>query len=263
MGILNVTPDSFFDGGAYINSSQALRRGLMMVEQGADIIDVGGESTRPGASLVSTDEELSRVIPVIEKICQETDTIVSIDTSKPIVMQEAVKAGAKMINDVFALQKRGALEVASELDVMIVLMHMLGDPCSMQQEPCYEESVVREINSFFETRIQACLDAGIAKQRLILDPGFGFGKTNEHNLELIRYFDAFQKHQLPVLLGVSRKSTLGAILNKNASERLVGSLVLTILSVMQGMAMIRTHDVDETVQAIQVLEALRKRSERL
>ncbi|GGI84274.1 dihydropteroate synthase [Legionella impletisoli] len=256
MGIVNVTPDSFSDGGRYLKPDLAVQKARELIRQGANLIDIGGESSKPGACPISATEELDRVIPVLEQLRAETDTPISIDTYKPLVMIEAVCAGATMINDIFALRSEGALETAAKLDVPVCLMHMQGKPKTMQNHPRYDHSVIDEINYFFQERISACEQAGIQKERLILDPGFGFGKTVQHNLMLIKHFHAFRCHQLPLLLGVSRKSTLGVLLQKEVHERITGGIVMMLFAALQGMAIIRTHDVEETRQALEVMQAL-------
>lgn len=252
MGILNITPDSFSDGGHYLSLSNAVARAKQMVAEGVDIIDIGGESTRPGAeNIVNAEEELKRIIPVIRALKNEIDTPISVDTYKPEVMQAAIEAGANMINDIYALQKPGALEVISKYKVPVCLMHMKGEPSTMQQKPAYE-NVIDEINDFFAQRIKACENAGINKNRLILDPGFGFGKTTEHNALLTKKLDLFSTFELPILFGASRKASIGAILNKPASERLYGSIAVAVMAAIKGAAIIRVHDVAETVDALKV-----------
>jgi dihydropteroate synthase len=249
MGILNVTPDSFSDGGEFVAADAALKQALKMVVDGAAIIDVGGESTRPGAAIVSVEEEISRVVPVIEAIQAEIDIPISIDTSKPEVMRAAVAAGAGLINDVQALRVDGALEAANDLDIPVCLMHAQGTPKNMQDNPHYED-VVADVNQFLLERVKVCEQAGISRDRLILDPGFGFGKRASHNLRLMKHLDTLIKQGLPVLVGVSRKSIIGALLNVSVEERLAGSLSLAAIAVWQGAKIIRSHDVRETVQAI-------------
>jgi dihydropteroate synthase len=250
MGILNVTPDSFNDGGMYIQHDKALEHALDMIEQGADIIDVGGESSRPGALPVSLDEECSRVIPIIEKIRQHSDVPISIDTVKPDVMELAVNAGATMINDIKALTEKGAIEMAAKLAVPVCLMHMQGNPSTMQDNPFYAGDIIDELNQFFAQRIKLCLEAGIEKSNLIIDPGFGFGKTVENNLTLCARLNEINMHDCPILLGVSRKSSIGVLLDQPVEERLVGSLTLAVCGVNNGANIIRAHDVKETVQAL-------------
>lgn len=256
MGILNVTPDSFSDGGFFFKRQDALHRVQTMIEQGADIIDVGGESSRPGAVEISCAEELDRVIPIIECIRSMSDVGISIDTRKAVVMKEAVAAGASLINDIHALQGADALSVVASLDVPVCLMHMQGLPDLMQANPHYDGCIVDAINCFFEQRIQACIHAGISPKRLILDPGFGFGKSVNHNLLLLKNLAAFQRHGLPLLLGVSRKSTLGAITKKTVDARMPAGIASAVFAACQGVRIIRTHDVGETHQALQMLEAI-------
>lgn len=255
MGVLNVTYDSFSDGGQFVCPKLAFERAQIMIEQGADIIDVGGESSRPGAVPISADEELRRVIPVIERIRAFSDVCISVDTHKPRVMREAIQAGASWINDITALTSEGALETVAELKVPVCLMHMKGTPLTMQDNPDYVD-ILQEINGFFEARIQACLNVNIDRRLLILDPGFGFGKSVQHNLDLIRHFDHFEQHGLPLMIGISRKSTLGILLNQDIHQRMSGGIALTVFAVLQGASMVRTHDVLETKQALMILDAL-------
>ncbi|BAS68298.1 dihydropteroate synthase [Bathymodiolus septemdierum thioautotrophic gill symbiont] len=253
MGILNVTPDSFSDGGQYFNVTNAVQRAQRMIEQGADIIDIGGESTRPGANSVSLEEEFNRVIPVIEALAKTTDIPISIDTSKPELMTQAVRAGASMINDVCALSMEGAVEAVAALDVDVCLMHMQGSPRSMQNNPKYFD-VVADIKDFFTDRIKVCVDFGINKNRLILDPGFGFGKTYKHNLEILRRFNEFKSFGLPVLAGLSRKNMIGQMLNDASIEsRMIGSVSGAIIAVQNGADIVRVHDVLETKDALTIL----------
>lgn len=257
MGILNVTPDSFSDGGAFISPERAIIHAEQMLLDGADIIDIGGESTRPGADAVSEQEELDRVIPVIEAIKQRLSVIVSIDTNKPAVMRAAVAAGAGLINDVMALQAPGAIEAASHLSVPVCLMHMQGEPRTMQQQPEYAD-VVSDIMAFFQQRIDACAAGGISKERLLLDPGFGFGKTLEHNLSLLQGLGKFLQMGLPLLIGISRKSMIGAILdNAPVADRLYGSMAAAVLAVERGASIVRVHDVRPTADALRVANAVR------
>ena len=255
MGILNVTPDSFSDGGKFTALDSAMNQVRQMVSEGAAIIDIGGESTRPGAEPVSLAAELDRVIPVIEAIRSESDIPISIDTSKPEVMQAAVNAGASLINDVYSLRAEGALATVASLNVPVCLMHMQGEPRTMQQSPQYE-NLIDDVKSFFEKRIDACLEAGIEREKILLDPGFGFGKTPEHNLGLIKHLGAFSDLGLPILLGVSRKSTIGYIINKEVDQRLYGSIALTTIAVCNGASIIRAHDVAATVDAIKICQAV-------
>ena len=256
MGILNITPDSFSDGGDFLSPAAALERAREMAAEGADIIDVGGESTRPGAQPVSEQEELERVLPVIRAISAELSVPVSIDTSKPNVMRAAVAAGARMINDVLALRAPGALEAAREAKVPVCLMHMQGEPRTMQQDPHYGD-VVDDIIVFLRERIRVCEAAGIPRRFLILDPGFGFGKTLAHNLRLLKELHRIKELGLPLLVGLSRKSMLGALLQgMPASERLYGSLAAAVLAVERGASIVRVHDVKPTVDALRVVEAV-------
>ncbi len=261
MGILNVTPDSFSDGGRFTRVEQALRHALQMQAEGADIIDIGGESTRPGAADVSADEELARVIPVIEAIRSESDIPISIDTSKPGVMQTAVAAGASLINDVRALQAPGALEAAAALAVPVCLMHMQGEPRSMQTDPRYK-NVVAEVSAFLRERVAACEAAGITRRRLILDPGFGFGKTLDHNLRLLHDLPQIVAIGLPVLVGISRKSMIGKLLEVPVEARLPASVALAGLAVWLGATIVRAHDVQATVQAVRMCAAVKQAGER-
>lgn len=256
MGILNVTPDSFSDGGHFLESNTAYQHAQHMIAQGVDIIDIGGESTKPGADEISCAEELSRIIPVIERIRSVSDICISVDTSKAEVMQAAVAKGAALINDVKALRGDGALAVVANLSVPVCLMHMQGVPKSMQDNPHYTNNIIDEINVFFQQRIEACLAAGVSRDRLILDPGFGFGKSVQHNLCIVKRFSEFQQQGLPLLLGVSRKSTIGAVLQKTVSERLVGGITAEVFAALQGASIIRTHDVGATNQALQMLDAI-------
>lgn len=249
MGILNVTPDSFSDGGQFLAQDSALAQAKQMIADGVGIIDVGGESTRPGAKIVPVEEEISRVVPVIEAIQSEIDIPISIDTSKPDVMRAAIAAGAGLINDVQALRVEGALQAAVELDVPICLMHAQGTPQTMQNDPHYDDVVV-EVTDFLLERVASCEQAGIDRDKLILDPGFGFGKRARHNLRLMKHLDKLVKQGLPVLVGVSRKSIIGEMLKVSVDERLYGSLSLASIAVWQGAKLIRTHDVRATVQAV-------------
>jgi dihydropteroate synthase len=255
MGILNVTPDSFSDGGAYPDTAQAVARARQMVEEGAELIDVGGESTRPGAAAVDSETEISRVVPVIEAIRASCDAVVSIDTSKPAVMHAAAAAGAAFINDVRALREPGALEVAASLEIPVCLMHMQGQPRTMQDAPDYDD-VVTDVAAFLGERVESCSRAGIARERLVLDPGFGFGKTLRHNLLLLNNLHRLTEFGLPVLVGISRKSMIGAILDRAVDQRLYGSLAAATISLMKGASIIRTHDVAPTVDALRVVTAL-------
>ena len=257
MGVLNVTPDSFSDGGHFLDLSDAVERAARMVEEGAAIIDVGGESTRPGAAEVSVDQELDRVIPVVEVLSRELSVPVSVDTSKPEVMREAVRAGAGMINDVWALRRPGALEAAVAAGVPVCLMHMQGEPRSMQADPRYTD-VVAEVEGFLAERISVCVGAGMPPSRLLADPGFGFGKTLEQNLMLLRHLPQFGTLGVPLLVGMSRKSMIGAVLEgAPVSQRLHGSVAAATLAGWLGAALVRVHDVRPTVDALRLCAAVR------
>lgn len=255
MGILNVTPDSFSDGGCYDNPNIALRQAATMADEGAGIIDIGGESTRPGAAEVSVQQELDRVIPVIEAVRGISDVPISVDTSKPEVMRAAVAAGAAMINDVRALQEEGALAAAADLEVPVCIMHMQGQPRSMQEAPLYDD-VVAEVAAFLEARIDACTRAGIAEELLIVDPGFGFGKTHAHNILLLANLRELAVRGRPLLVGVSRKSTLGELTQREVDQRMPASVAAAVVAVMQGAGIIRAHDVSATVDALRVARAV-------
>jgi dihydropteroate synthase len=255
MGILNVTPDSFSDGGKFNSFDNALKQVEQMIDNGVDIIDIGGESTRPGAVDVSVQDEILRVIPLLKSIKSRFDINVSIDTSKSEVMSEAITYGADMINDVRALQNKGCLDVVAQSDIAICLMHMQGMPRTMQENPLYDD-VINDILDFFKQRIQCCEQRGINKERLVLDPGFGFGKTLAHNYEVLAQFAQFTTLGLPVLAGISRKSMIGNLLNREVDERLAGSLTAAIVAVQQGAKIIRVHDVQESVDAINILKAV-------
>lgn len=255
MGILNVTPDSFSDGGLFFDRNQAIAHAVRMVEEGADIIDVGGESTRPGAQPVSPQEEADRVLPVIEALARRVSVPISIDTSKPEVMRAAVAAGAGFINDVRALREPGALDTAAALGVPVCLMHMQGEPRTMQDDPQYRD-VVAEVCDFLAARLAAAEAAGVPRERLLVDPGFGFGKTVEHNLELLRGLRAFTVLGAPVLVGLSRKSMIGKLLGLAVGERLHASVALALIAVQNGARVVRVHDVKPTVEAIRMWEAV-------
>jgi len=256
MGVLNLTPDSFSDGGLFLDPRRALARARQMQGEGADIIDCGGESTRPGSRPIALQEELDRVVPVIEALSEQIDVPVSVDTSKPEVMVAAVTAGARMINDVFALRADGALGVAARLGVPVCLMHMQGSPRTMQAAPSYGD-VVSEVRAFLQQRVEACLGAGLPPERLVVDPGFGFGKTFEQNLDLLCGLKRFAELGLPVLVGLSRKSMIGQILDKPVADRLYGSVAAALLAAEQGAHIIRVHDVGPTVDALEVWSAVR------
>ena len=256
MGIVNVTPDSFSDGGAHATAGDAVAHGLRLAEEGADVLDVGGESTRPGASEVPLDEELRRVLPVVERLAKETSLPISIDTSKPEVMRAAVAAGAGMINDVSALRGDGALEAAAALGVPVVLMHMLGEPRSMQDAPVYDD-VVAEVHRFLAARIFAAEMAGIDKKRIVVDPGFGFGKTLEHNLVLLAQLERFAELGVPVMAGLSRKQGIGALTGRGEPrERVHGSVAAALVAAQRGARLLRVHDVAATVDAMKVWNAV-------
>lgn len=255
MGILNVTPDSFSDGGRFSQRDAALRHAEAMVLAGATLIDVGGESTRPGARAVSPLEELERVAPVVELIARELDVIISVDTSTPAVMRETARLGAGLINDVRSLQRDGALDAAAATGLPVCLMHMLGEPGDMQDSPHYDD-LLGEVSGFLGERMRQCDLAGIPKERIILDPGFGFAKTLQHNLSLFRQMDALLDLGCPLLVGVSRKSMIGLALNRPVGERLYGGLALAALAVSKGARILRVHDVAETVDVVRMIEAV-------
>lgn len=255
MGIVNVTPDSFYDGGHYHQKDAAFMHALQLIQDGADIIDVGGESTRPGAISISIQEECDRVLPVIEKLVLETATPVSVDTRHAVVMQEAIRLGAAIINDVAALTQNNALAVVSQYPVKVCLMHMQGQPGTMQEKPQYD-NILQEIDHFFRERIAACEQAGISRQQLWLDPGFGFGKTLEHNLTLLGNLAFFKQLGCPLLVGLSRKSMFGALLNKPPEQRLPASLAAALIALLQGVACVRTHDVAATKDVLAVVKAV-------
>ncbi|EHK61667.1 dihydropteroate synthase [Halomonas sp. GFAJ-1] len=256
MGILNVTPDSFSDGGQHVALDDALRHAERMLAEGAVMIDVGGESTRPGAPAVSEQEELDRVSPVVEALVRELDALVSIDTSSPAVMRQASALGAGMINDVRALEREGALAAAIGSGLPVCLMHRQGEPQNMQQSPRYEQPVESAVVAYLAERVAACEAAGLRRNRLLLDPGFGFGKTVEHNLRLLKYMDALQALELPLLVGMSRKSMIGKVLGRPVEERLAGGLALTAMAVERGANIVRVHDVGPTVDAVNMAWAV-------
>jgi dihydropteroate synthase len=260
MGVLNVTADSFSDGGRFRDFDAAIARGAKLVEEGAAIVDVGGESTRPGAEPVPVQQELDRVIPVIEALAGRLDVILSVDTMKPEVMREAVRAGAGLINDVRALAEPGALEAAAESGAAVCLMHMQGMPRTMQQNPHYED-VVREVGDFLRERTAACLAAGIPAERICVDPGFGFGKNLAHNLQLLAGLPRIVADGPPVLVGLSRKSMLGAITGRPVDERLAGSLALATIATLHGALIVRAHDVAATRDAVAVAFAARQQQQ--
>ena len=255
MGILNVTPDSFSDGGRFRQRDEALRHAAAMVAAGASLIDVGGESTRPGALQVSADEELQRVAPVVEAIAAELDVIISVDTSCPQVMRESARLGAGLINDVRSLRREGALQAAVESGLPVCLMHMQGEPETMQKNPHYDD-LLAEVQAFFAERMAACVAAGIAAERIILDPGFGFAKNLQHNLSLFKHMQVLHRFARPLLVGVSRKSMIGQALGREVDQRLAGGLALAALAVAKGASILRVHDVAETVDVVRMIAAV-------
>ena len=256
MGVLNVTPDSFSDGGCFVDPGLAMARAKEMVDEGADIIDIGGESTRPGAPAVPEAEEQERVIPLVREIHATLEAMVSVDTSKPGVMRAAISAGAGMINDVRALRAPGAIEAVAASSAQVCLMHMQGEPRTMQDNPRYS-NVVAEVGDFLVARAEACVAAGIGRERIFLDPGFGFGKTLAHNLELMAGLDKLLELGFPLLVGVSRKSMFGALLERKVDERLAGSVAMAAIAAWSGASIIRAHDIAETKDAVRVAAALR------
>ncbi len=262
MGVLNVTPDSFSDAGQFLDPERAIEHGLRMVEAGAGFIDVGGESTRPGAAMVPEEEELRRVVPVIEALVRRVDVPISVDTSKPRVMRAAVEAGAELINDIYALRLPGALEAARDSGAAVCLMHMQGEPRTMQIEPRYDD-VVAEVRDFLNDRVAVCLEAGLQLDRLVVDPGIGFGKRLQHNLALLAALPTLGAHGVPVLVGVSRKSMFKDLLGRPVDERLPGALAVATASVLAGARIVRTHDVRETLDAVKVAAALKRSGYRM
>lgn len=258
MGIVNVTPDSFSDGGQFFNTTAALNHAMQLLDEGATILDIGGESTRPGAPDVSLEDELQRVTPLINAIRKQSDCVISIDTSKAEVMRQAIEAGADIVNDVRALQEPGAVEVVAQYpDVVVCLMHMQGQPRSMQNAPHYDD-LASEINDFFNQRIAACEAAGIKQSQLILDPGFGFGKTLKHNYQILAQFNDYAQLGLPLLAGLSRKSMIGNLLNRDTKDRLAGSLAGALIAAQNGAHIIRVHDVKETADVLGVYQACKQ-----
>lgn len=255
MGILNVTPDSFSDGGRFAALDAAVRHAQAMVLAGATLIDVGGESTRPGAPVVSPQEELDRVAPVVERISRELDVIISVDTSAPIVMTEVARLGAGLINDVRSLRREGALQAAAATGLPVCLMHMLGEPGDMQDNPHYDD-LVGEVSAFLVDSMARCAIGGIGPERIVLDPGFGFAKTLQHNLSLFKHMEALHALGRPLLVGVSRKSMVGQTLNRPVAERLYGSLALAALAITKGARILRVHDVAETVDVVRMIAAV-------
>jgi len=255
MGVVNVTPDSFSDGGHHADTAAAVAHGLRLAEEGADILDIGGESTRPGAGEVPVAEELARVIPVVEALASQTDRIISVDTSKPEVMRAAVAAGAGMVNDVHALRRDGAMDAAADSGAAICLVHMLGEPRTMQDAPHYDD-VVAEVHRFLAERVFACEMSGIARKRLLVDPGFGFGKTLDHNLKLLRQLARLRDLGSPILAGLSRKRMIGELTGREVGERLHGSVAAAVIAVQNGAAIVRVHDVAATRDALAVAHAV-------
>ena len=255
MGIVNVTPDSFSDGGQFAATNLAAEHALKLVEEGAAILDIGGESTRPNAKPVGLQEELDRVIPVIEALVSQVNIPISIDTYKPQVMQAAINAGASIVNDVRALQEEGALQVVSNSNAGVCLMHMQGTPQTMQDNPQYDH-VVNDVSDFLVARLQACIDAGIAKNRILLDPGFGFGKTRAHNIALIRQLEIFAALGQPLLVGLSRKSVLGQMTGNDVDARLYASIAASVIAAQKGAKILRVHDVKAMVEALKVVSAI-------
>ena len=256
MGIVNVTPDSFSDGGAHDTTDAAVAHALRLVEEGADVLDIGGESTRPGAAEVEVEEELRRVVPVIERLAAQVAVPISIDTSKPEVMRAAVQAGVGVINDVYGLRREGALDAAAALGVPVVLMHMQGEPRSMQAAPQYDD-VVGEVHRFLAERIFAAEMAGIPKQRIVVDPGFGFGKDTAHNLQLLAQFERFAELGVPVLAGLSRKRSIGELTGRDVpADRVAGSVAAHLIAAQRGAAIVRVHDVAATIDALKVWNAV-------
>jgi dihydropteroate synthase len=255
MGILNITPDSFSDGGRFAQRDIALRHAAQMVAAGATLIDVGGESTRPGARAVSPVEELERVAPIVEAISRELDVIISVDTSTPAVIRETARLGAGLINDVRSLRRDGALDAAVATGLPVCLMHMRGEPTDMQNDPHYE-NLVGEVSSFLRERMDACVAAGISAEKIILDPGYGFAKTLEHNLSLFKHMEALHVLGRPLLVGVSRKSMIGKVLDKPVDQRLYGALALAAMAMIKGARILRVHDVPETIDVVRMIAAV-------
>lgn len=255
MGILNVTPDSFSDGGCYFSTPAAIERALQMLDEGASIIDIGGESVRPGAQLITAQEEIARILPVLEGLRKETKAIISIDTSKPEVMREAIRVGADMINDVTALHHPEAIQLLCENRVAVCLMHMQNNPATMQESPFYT-NVIENVKDFLSKRLSSCIENGMERTRIVIDPGFGFGKTTAHNLQLLKGLFAFKEIGQPILVGISRKFSLGEILKQAINQRLYGSIAAHVIAVMNGAAIVRVHDVKSTVEALAIAAAV-------
>jgi dihydropteroate synthase len=256
MGIVNVTPDSFSDGGQFYTSARAIQHARLLVEQGADLLDIGGESTRPGAQAVGIEEELERVLPVLEGL-SDCGVPLSVDTLKPEIMRAAIRTGVDMINDVNALRTEGALQAVADSSAAVCLMHMQGEPRTMQHSPLYQD-VVAEVKTFLAERIAAAEQAGIRRERMVIDPGFGFGKTLEHNLDMLRQLESFASLGVPLLAGLSRKSMLGLLTGLPVEERMVPSVAAAVISAMKGAKILRVHDVKETRQALQIVSAMNK-----
>lgn len=255
MGVINTTPDSFSDGGQFDTTDKALRYAMQLIDDGVDILDIGGESTRPGSQNVDASEELARTIPLIQAIRKESDVQISIDTNKPVVMQQAVAEGANLINSIWALRQDDVLAVAAQSGAAVCLMHMQGTPETMQQNPCYDD-VVSEVIEYLRQRIEAAVEAGIARENIIVDPGFGFGKTLQHNLLLLKSLAQLKALDVPLLVGMSRKSMIGTILNKPLDQRLYGSISTAVIAAMQGADIIRVHDVAQTIDALAIVDAV-------
>ncbi|TDJ29367.1 MAG: dihydropteroate synthase [Gammaproteobacteria bacterium] len=255
MGVINTTPDSFSDGGKFDTTEKALRYAMQLIDDGVDILDIGGESTRPGSQNVDASEELARTIPLIQAIRKESDVQISIDTNKPVVMQQAVAEGANLINSIWALRQDDVLAVAAQSGAAVCLMHMQGTPETMQQNPCYDD-VVSEVIEYLRQRIEAAVEAGIARENIIVDPGFGFGKTLQHNLLLLKSLAQLKALDVPLLVGLSRKSMIGTILNKPVDQRLYGSISTAVIAAMQGADIIRVHDVAQTIDALAIVDAV-------
>lgn len=256
MGILNVTPDSFSDGGQYQQLEDAMAQVTSMIKAGATIIDIGGESTRPGAKEVSLDEELRRVIPLVKAIRQVSDVWISIDTSKAQVMKQALECGADMINDIRSLSEPGAMEVVAQAGVPVCIMHMQGQPKTMQENPDYKD-VLQEVDKYLTHKIDECIQAGIVRENIIIDPGFGFGKTLAHNYQLLAHLEHFHHYHLPILAGMSRKSMVSNALNKPTKECVIGSITCATIAAQKGAQILRVHDVIETQDALQILEMIK------
>jgi dihydropteroate synthase len=257
MGVINTTPDSFSDGGRHANTETAFRYAQQLIEEGVDIVDIGGESTRPGSRNVDLAEELDRTVPLIKAIRKISDIPISIDTNKPEVMQQAVDAGASIINSIWALQQGNSLETAAELGVPVCLMHMQGTPETMQNNPSYKD-VVAEVMEFLQQRIEAAISAGIKQSNIIIDPGFGFGKTLQHNLLLLKSLAEFKSLGVPLLVGISRKGMIGMILDKPVDARLYGSIAAAVIAALMGADIVRVHDVAETIDAISIVNAMKQ-----